>query len=202
MKLLLDNLPWKTPIRAAATHAFTLAELMTTMAVFAMVVLAMVSLQVFGFKMNSLTSSKLQYTAYSLKALDQICNQVRGATLVQVGNWDGTSFTTSPSGNALQIYPTADMTTYTRFYLDANTANFYRVDIAGNNNISTVIAANVVNLTAVFQVQDYQGNPLANNQEHFTILLTLQFQPLAYTVPTTTYDYYTLQTLMTPRNQY
>jgi hypothetical protein len=166
-----------------------------------MVVLAMVSLQVFGFKMNSFTSSKLQSTAYSLKALDQIRNQVRGANLVQVGNWNGTLFTTSPSGNALQVYPTAAMTTYSRFYLDANTAKFYRVDIVGNNTTTTTIAFNVVNLTAVFQVQDYQGNPLPNTQGHCTILMTLVFQPLDYTVPANTYEYYTLTTLMTPRLQ-
>ena len=202
MKLLLDNLSRKAPIRAAATRAFTLAELMTTMAVFAMVVLAMVSLQIFGFKMNSFTSSKLKSTAYSLKVLNQIRNQVRGASLVQVGNGSSTLFTaTGTNGNALQIYPTTNLNNYIRFYLATNAAASYNLYTITNGGQSSSIASNIINQIA-FQLEDYQGsNIVAGSTAHYTIQMTLQFSQLAYSDPVPAYDYYVLQTLMTPRNQ-
>ena len=201
MKLLSYNLSRKTPIQAAATHAFTLAEMMTTMAVFSMVVLAMVSLQIFGFKMNSLTSSKLKSTAYSLKALDQIRDQVRGASWVQVGNGSLTSFTaTGTNGNALQTYLSTNAINYIRFYLDTNTTKLYRLDSASPNS-PIMIASNIINQT-VFQIEDYQGgNMVSGGTEHYTVRMTLQFSQLAYSAPIGAYDYYTLQTLMTPRMQ-
>ncbi|MGA2801931.1 MAG: hypothetical protein ABSE97_06120 [Verrucomicrobiota bacterium] len=203
MKLLPDSLSRKTPIKAAATHAFTIAEMMVTMAIFLMVVLAMVSLQIFGFKMNSLTSSKLRSTAYSLKVLDQLRNQVRGANLVQVGNGDKTSFTTTgTNGNALQIYPTTNLTiNYIRFYLATNTAHLYNLYQLPYGGGPVLIASNVIN-RVVFQMEDYRGsNIVSSGTEHYTIQMTLQFSQLAYSDPTGAYDYYTLQTLMTPRMQ-
>lgn len=202
MKSLPNNSSQKPLARRMAPHAFTLAEMMTTMAIFSLVVLAMVSLQIFGFKMNSLTSSKLRSTAYSLKVLDQLRNQVRGASLVQVGNGSSTSFTTTgTNGNALQIYPTTNLNNYIRFYLATNTAalyNFYRLTNGGQ---PALIASNIINQT-VFQMEDYQGsNIVSSGTEHYTIQMTLQFSQLAYLAPIGAYDYYTLQTLMTPRMQ-
>ena len=89
MKLLSNSRSRNTSAWAMNLRAFTLVELMITMAIFMMLVLAMVGVQIFGFKINALTTSKLMTTAYSLKALDQIQSQVRGASSVVVGN--GTS---------------------------------------------------------------------------------------------------------------
>jgi prepilin-type N-terminal cleavage/methylation domain-containing protein len=204
MKSLPNNLLQKPPIQRMAACAFTLAEMMTTMAIFSIVVLAIVSLQIFGFKMNSFTSSKLRSTAYGLKTLNQIQDQVRGATLVQVGNGNGSSFTaTSTNGNALQINPTANLAHYIRFYLVTNTAagyNLYR--LADDDGQPTLIASNIVNKTA-FKITDYRGsNIVSGGTEHYAIGVTLQFSQLAYSAPTAVYDYYTLQTTVTPRIQY
>jgi hypothetical protein len=121
---------------------------------------------------------------------------------VQVGNWDGTSFTAANiSGNALQIYPTTNLTSYIRFYVATNTAAFCNLyQLASGGQPPALIASNIINQT-VFQMQDYQGNVWANGQGNYTIQMTLQFLQLDYTIPTNTYDYYTLQTLMTPRIQ-
>ena len=68
MKLFPNHSSRQPPVWAAVARAFTLAEMMTTMGIFSMVVLGMVSLQVFAFKMNAFTSSKLIITADGLKA--------------------------------------------------------------------------------------------------------------------------------------
>lgn len=171
---------------------------MTTLAIFSLVVIAMASLQIFGLRVNAITSSKLESTAYSLKALDQIRDLVCEANSVSVGDGNSSSFTaTGTSGNALQVYLTTN-SNYLRFYLATNTTALYELN-STNNNLS-LLASNVVDQT-VFEAVNFQGNILSGDQEHYAILLTLQFAQLAYTVPTNTYDYYTLQTEMTPRTQ-
>jgi len=191
--VLQKPLPRKVPARA-----FTLAEMMTTLAIFSLVVIAMVSLQVFGFKMNAFTKSKLKSTTYSLKTLNRIRKQVRGANSVAVGNGDRTSFTADTSGNALQIYPTANEDDYVRFYVATNTDALYEITSADDS--PSLIASNIINQTP-FEMVDFQGNILADSQEHYAIEMTLQFAQLDFSVPSDNYDYYTLKTVMTPRIQ-
>jgi len=198
MKTFSKSRSPKSPPLTAAARAFTLAEMMTSLAIFSLVVIAMVSLQVFGFKMNALAASKLKSTVYSLKTLNQIRKQVRSANSVVVGNGDRTSFTSDTSGNALQIYPTTNTDDYIRFYLVSNTTALYLLNSASNN--PTLIATNITN-GVVFQMVDFQGNLLTNSQEHYAVKMKLQFAQLSYSVPSYNYDYYTLQTVMTPRLQ-
>ncbi len=184
---------------ATATRAFTLAEIMTALAIFSLVVIGMVSLEIFGFKMNSLTAAKLKSTASSLNVLDQVRGQVLGAYSVAVGNGSSTSFTTTgTSGNALQIYTGTNANIYLRFYVATNTSALYELN--STNHILSLIASQIFNPTP-FETVDFQGNVSSSSQEHYAIRMTLQFSQLDYTVPGNTYDYYTLETEMTPRTQ-
>lgn len=179
MKTPPANLSSRLLARPIRSRAFTLAEIMTTLAIFSLVVIAMVSLQVFGFKMNALSAGKLKSTAYSLKALDQIRNQVRSANSVSVGSGDSTSFTaTGTSGNALQIYSTTNVN-FVRVYLNTNGT---LCELNSTNNRQLTIASDITN-QMVFQRVDYLGNMLTNNQEHYAIQMTLQFSQLDYRVP-------------------
>jgi prepilin-type N-terminal cleavage/methylation domain-containing protein len=198
MKLFQEKLSPASPPSPRVARAFTLAELMTAVAIFSLVVIGLLSLQIFGFKMNAITASKLKSTAYSLKTLNQIRRQVREASSVSVGNGDGASFTvTDSTGNALQIYPTND-DNYLLFYLVTNTDALYEFN--STNNSVSLIASNVVNQTP-FEMVNFLGDVLTNSQEHYAIEMTLQFAQLDYSVPSDNYDYYKLQTVMTPRVQ-
>ncbi len=73
-------------------RAFTIVELLTALAIFLLVIAGLVSLPVLGLKMNAIASSKLEYTASSIKALNQIRNQVLQAKSDQVGNGNNTTF--------------------------------------------------------------------------------------------------------------
>lgn len=185
--------------RVAVDDAFTLAEMMTTMAIFSLVVAAMVSLQLFGFKMDSLTEGKLKTAASSLKVLDQVRDNVLEAYLVSVGNGNGASFTnTGTTGNALEIYPGTNLNNYIRFYVVSSTSGLYEFN--STNNRVLLIASNIVDTTP-FEAVDFQGNISSSSQEHYAIQMTLQFAQLDYTVPSNTLDYYALETEMTPRTQ-
>jgi len=179
-------------------RGFTLTEMMITGAIFLLVVMGMVSLQFFGFTMSSLTQSKLINVGYGLTALDSIRDEVRSASSVQVGNGTGTLFTaTGTSGNTLQIYPTTN-NNYMQVYL--NTNNFSLYVLNSTNSGPFFIASGIINQSA-FKTVNYQGNVSSNAQEHYAVTMTLQFSNVAYTLPTNTCDYYTLQATMTPRSQ-
>jgi prepilin-type N-terminal cleavage/methylation domain-containing protein len=211
MKLLPDNSSRQPPVWAAAARAFTLVEMMTTMAIFSMVVLAMVSFQIFGLKMNAFVSSKLTITADALKALDQIRNQIREATnAVLIGNFNvvGNTFTpiangSSQIGNAMQI--SNNSADYVTFYVSTNAFGLTGGNLFKQNTNSQPMVlthSNVINQLA-FQAEDYQGNTnVAGSSAHSTIHMTLQFRKLDYSAPIVTYDYYQLESRATPREQF
>jgi type II secretory pathway pseudopilin PulG len=199
MKPLSNSMPRQASARAMNARAFTLVELMITMTIFMMLTLAMVGVQIFGFKMNALTTNKLRSTAYSLKALDQIQSQIRGASSVLVGK--GTSLasfaSTGTNGPALMICsPTGGSNL---LYLSTNTGGLYEIFSANNQQMT--VASNLTN-QVVFQTVDCHGNNISSSSiEHYAIRMTLQFFQVNYRVPTNVYEYYTFQTEMTPRSQ-
>jgi len=187
------------PRNTAAAGAFTLPEVLTAIAIFVMVVASVVTVQVIGLKLNALAASKLVSAASSAKVLNQIRNRVLEAYSVVVGNGSSTSFTpTGSTGNALQVYPGANTNNFIRFFQSTNTSALYEWNSA--NSQLWLLASNVTNAT-VFGTLDFQGNMSSSSTEHYTILMTLQFAQLDYRIPTNTFDYYTLQTEMTPRGQ-
>ena len=177
---------------------------MVTMAIFALVVIAMVSLQIFGFKLNSLTSIKMSSTSDSLKILDQIRNQIRAATNeIFVGNFSTSnnkftvvSANSKQVGNAVQI--SNNPSSYVTFYWSPNGIMYER---SGNNSAMALSRTKVVNAQP-FQAEDCKGNIMTNQNGHFTIKMTLQFSNLVYSVPTPTYESYRLESRATPRIQF
>jgi hypothetical protein len=178
--------------------------MMTTVAIFSLVVIAMVSLQIFGFKMNSFTTSKLKSTADSLKTLNQIRNQIREAqnpVLVGSFNVNSDKFTAAANGqaaigNAIQISngPNSLVT----FYLDTNTFLLYEEDTSG---LQTILAHAVINQQP-FQAQDYLGSTIpGGSSDRYTIKITLLFSNLNYSAPTLSYNTYSIKSRATPRIQ-
>lgn len=182
---------------------------MVTLAIFSLVVIAMVSLQIFGFKMNSFTSTKLKSTAESLKVLNQIRNQIRETTeAIHIGNFnpDNGTFTAVANGQpaiggAMQISNSS--TSLITFYLDTNTGALYEQGNTTNNQpVALTQSHSIINLQP-FAAENCFGNTvLAGSSDHYTIKTTLLFSNLAYTVPTPTYDTYLLESRATPREQF
>jgi prepilin-type N-terminal cleavage/methylation domain-containing protein len=162
--------------RRALQRGFTLAEIMITLAIFSLAMLAMVSVQIFGLKVYTLSSTKLIATTGGRQLLDKIRDPIRSGSTVVVGNYS-TSFSPisngSPQiGNALRISSATNAYTAqnsTVFYHDA--ANSLRV-VA--NNVDTVVANNITN-SFCFQAEDWQGNPLTSYLNNPVIRIDLGF---------------------------
>ena len=183
-----------------------MTEIMVTMAVFALVVMAMVSLQIFGFKMNAFTSNKLTSTANSLDALDQIQNQIKGTpNPVYVGNFNtgNNKFTAIANGqpaigNAVQVSTGPNVIT---FYLNTTTHFLYELTTTTTSTNNNALAKSVIN-PQPFSAEDCFGNTIvAGNTGHYAIQTTLQYSNWLYSMPTNMSDAYRLETLATPRSQ-
>jgi len=162
--------------------AFTLAEMLITIAVFSLLVAASLSLQLFGSNTYTIAQTKLAATDNGQKVLNHVRDEIRSGKLLFVGNGNASSF--SPlgadaprTGNALMICPTANTNTFTYYYLDTNSYCLNRMT-SGNPGVE-VISTCITN-ALVFQAEDFQGNVVTNDLNNRVIRLTLQFYRWEY----------------------
>jgi prepilin-type N-terminal cleavage/methylation domain-containing protein len=201
------NLPLqRTCPRAHALRGFTLTEMLVTMAIFGMVVAGILSLHIFGLKLNRMVDVKLQATEDSRRALGRLVTDIHGAGIVKVGTGDASTFTevgfnTAQRGNALQIYPFKTNTTrFVRYFLDTSDNQLMRIDSASTT--PTFISGWVTN-ALIFTSEDFSGNVLSNNLNNRVIGIDLEFyrldNPMIQFGHGSYYDFYRLQTRVTRR---
>ncbi len=178
---------------------------MIVVVIFSVLIVVLLSSQLFGLRMHRVAETKLAATADGRKALNQVREQIREAKLMYVGTSNGTNFTPvvdnlPQNGNALQIYPTTNLTRYTRYYLDA--ADHRLKSISSTGGPPTIIASYITN-DLVFSAEDFRGNVLTNDDNNRVIRMTLEFYQWEYPIATIgkggLYDYYRLQTRITRR---
>ncbi len=192
--------------RARAARGFTLTELLVTMAIFGMVVVGLLSLHIFGMKLNAMVDVKLQATEDSRRALGRLVSDIHSAGIVRVGTGDASKFTeaafnTAQQGNAIQVYPVKTNTTkFVRYYLDSNDNQLMRLDSAATT--PTFVSGWVTN-SIVFSSEDFSGNVLSNNLNNRVIGIDMEFykldNPMVSFGHGSYYDYYRLQTKVTRR---
>ncbi len=184
-------------------RAFTLPEVMTVMAVFLLLVIALLSGQIFGLRMSRITEARLSSTDSSRKVLGRIRGDILSGRILTVGIGDGAAFTPIPNnnpqiGNALQICPTTDTNIFVRFYLTTNNA-LERLTSSGGT--PEVLARSVTN-RMVFQAEDYLGRVQTNNQNSRVIRMNMEFYQWEFPAAGGQgglSDYYRLQTRITRR---
>jgi len=204
MKLLGPRLS-ASPLSPTAQSAFTLAEIMTAMGLFSLVVIGMVYTQLFGMRMFNITSTRLSASDSARKVLDRVRDDVRSGKILYVGNGGSAGFTNIAlnglrQGNALQIYPTTDTNVFVRYYLDLAGQSLKRTT-NGTGQIQ-VLAPYLTNQIAFF-AEDFAGNILTNDQNNRVVRLVLDFYqwefPVAQAGPGAFYESYRLQTRITRR---
>jgi hypothetical protein len=184
----------------------TLVEIMTVSAVFSLVVIALISVQIVGMKMFNITATKLSASHSARGALNRVSDEIRSGKILYVGNGTANSFTfiadNQPhQGNAVQISPTSNTNQYTRFYLDPAAQTLNRVTSANPGNIEVV--ARFITNTIAFRAEDFAGNVLTNNQNNRVIRMVLELYqwefPVAQVGAGSYYDYYRVQTRIARR---
>ena len=121
--------------------AFTLAEMLIAAAVYlVLMVSVVVAIQIFALRVYALAAIRLQATQDGRKALNQIRDDIRQGTLLQVGNTDNSgNFTAiagpnAAQGSALQVFAgTNQGPPYSIYYLQTNLVGA----VSGNGGISS-----------------------------------------------------------------
>jgi Tfp pilus assembly protein PilV len=199
------HLPSASSRSPTARSGFTLAEIMTAMGLFSMVVIGVVYAQLFGMRMFNITSTRVAASDSARKVLNRVRDDVRSGKLLCVGNGGSAGFTNVAAnglrqGNALQIHPTTDTNVFIRYYLDATTRSLKRTT-SGTGQVQ-VLAPYLTNQVA-FIAEDFGGHTLTNDQNNRVIKMVLDFYqwefPVAQVGAGAFYDYYHLQTRITRR---
>ncbi len=194
-------------------RGFTLAEMVITVGVFLFIFTGVwIAVQVFGLHIYTLAATKLMATSGGRQALNQIRDQIREAKTVYVGNCSsaiGSSFqlitnTQSQQGNALIIYPTTNLNSYSVYYLDTSTTTnrLIQFNVSNNATVYTRTLTKYITNQIVFDARDFQNHIVTNYQtldNRLLIEVTMQFSQWEYPIATVgggvnAYDYYQLRT--------
>jgi prepilin-type N-terminal cleavage/methylation domain-containing protein len=196
------RLPISHTARAARTSpeaAFTLPELLVSIAVFSLVIVCIVAANLFGLRMFQITDNKLQASDAARKSIGKMTDEIRTCTTTWVGNITNGVFAAhlngeTQTGNGLMIYPSTNTANFILYFINPSDQSFRRTTSAATN--ATVIAQAVTN-NVIFRAQDYSGTVLTNNQNTRVIHLSLEFfRPARQGVVA---DYYKLETSVTRR---
>ena len=178
--------------------AFTLTELMVSVAIFILLVGGMVSANVFGLKMFQIEQTKLTSSDQARKIVGVLMDEIHSCDTFQIGTFTNGTFTgLAPGvrqiGPALVVYPTTNTTNFIMYFVNTPDQTFRRAtSVPGSTR---VLAQWVTNTADLFRAQDYLGNILTNLQGNTVLHLKLEFyQATRYGVPP---DYYKLETSTT-----
>jgi prepilin-type N-terminal cleavage/methylation domain-containing protein len=180
---------------------FTLPEILIAMTVFVFVVGGIVAANLFGLRMFQVNAAKLNATEWSRNTFGKITDEIHTCNTVLVGNMTNGNFEgllpgEVQQGTAIEIQPTTNTASLIYYFVDSFDGTF-RQTVSTPGGTHTIILADSVTNTMVFQAQDFSGQVLTNSQNNQVIHLTLEFyQPEHYLVGP---DYYKLETSVTRR---
>jgi len=184
---------------AKPSQGFTLPEILIAMTVFVLVVVGIVSANLFGLKMFQITKAKLKAVEWSRRTFGQITEEVHICDTVYVGNMTNGVFAAlldgeMQQGSSLLIYPGTNTASYIVYYFNSSDQTFRRT--TDQSGTAVILAESVTN-GMMFSAQDFSGNVLTNSVNNRVIHLKLEFsQPERFLQGP---DYYKLETSMTRR---
>jgi hypothetical protein len=191
----------------AGEWALTLVEMMVTMSIFSMVVIALIYTHIFGLRQDQLVESKLGASDQSRKSIGQISRDIRGAKITAIGSYSGTTFTpvangVNQVGNAVQINLTTNTAISIIYYFNTNTVDNWKLyRFHTGDAAATVIASHLQN-SCTFSAEDQTGAVWNDWSDRRVIHYTLDFRQYQYpqTVigPYCLYDRYTVDFRVTP----
>lgn len=195
-------------MRSRPAAAFSLMEIMVAIAIFSLVILCMVTSQLFGLRIYTSSAIKLSTVADARKAMNQFRDNVRESESLFVGNYNSFPIKTTNSfpaitngaqqGNAVEVFPTTNSTPFLIYYVDDSVNQLKLYDSSLD---TTRVLANYITNTIVFDAEDFQGNVLSDNQDNRVIRMTLNFYQHEYFVGQTNYyNFYRLSMRATERS--
>ena len=205
--------PGTNPSRAsgrsltAGKQAFTLVEMMITMAIFSLGMAACLYVHLFGLRQDQLVESKLGASDQSRKSFDRITSDIRSAKVWQIGNYASSAFTanafgTNQQGNALQISFTNNYSVNVTYFFATVAGDGQLCRIRTGDSTCSVLASNLFN-TLSFVAEKEDGSIVNDLQWRYAIHFILQFRQYQYPITVVgtngLYDFYKMEFRVTPR---
>ncbi len=168
--------------------AFTLTELMVSMALMVIVMGGIIYSHINGLRFYEITRAKLGASESARITLGLLTSEIRSAQRVAIGTGSNTSFVevgdgTNQQGNSIQVYrsdwhATTNSNSWIRYYRDNATSFVMRKP--GPSANPQLVAEYVTNVI-VFAATDHTGtNVLTENDNNEVIDVKLQFYQLRY----------------------
>jgi prepilin-type N-terminal cleavage/methylation domain-containing protein len=195
---------------AKRVQAFTMVEMMITVSIFSVVVLALVYTQIFGLQQDRLVGSKLGASDQSRAAFDQMSRDIRSAKIYQIGDISGTTFSAnglgaSQRGRAIQLCLSTNTSVYVVYYFDATAGELRRIHSSVTG--STLVAKNLTNSmvftnSMYFTAEHIDGTVQTDHSHKGIIHATLcfwQYQyPQTFVGNGNYYDFYKMEFKLSP----
>ncbi|HVM47458.1 MAG TPA: prepilin-type N-terminal cleavage/methylation domain-containing protein [Candidatus Acidoferrum sp.] len=198
---------------APGLRAFTLAEMMVSVLIFSMIILAMIGVWLFCLRWDELVCSKVGASDKSRMSFDQLTGDIRAAKWWRIGSaTNAASFVACTNlmdqvGNALKLCDSGDTnsTAWTVYFFNTNHSNSnYCWLCRETNGVSKIqiIAQNLTNTgltpySMTFTAQQFNGNLAQDLQYKYAIVTTMEFAqyqyPLTVVGPGYYYNYYRIQ---------
>ncbi len=185
--------------------AYTLLEAMLSTSVLSIAFLAFSFSVSQGGRIQQLADGKLSYTGDAQLLINKILPEIREAKDVEIGLWDGTSFSRiTNSGprvaHAIRVFATTNSTQYTVFYLD--TADSTLKSYINGAMTPSRLMGSITN-AAPFSFQDFRGSVLTNDISNYVVGMELRLKDLVYGAPrvdgTDSFDNFRLNVKVTRR---
>ena len=186
--------------------AFTLTEVMVSMAIFTMVMAAVMLAHITGLKMFNLTASKLSSTEGGRRALGLLDADIRAAKTIMVGTGTNiASFASIPDGTAQQgasllVYSSTNTTNCILYFYDTSDKKLKRIT---NLLPQPKVVAEYITNNVLFFSETFGGNVVTDNDDNRVIRVRMQFYQVQYPVmavgPHCFYNYYEINTRVTRR---
>ncbi len=197
------------PVQSAAVRnalATTLPEMLISIIVFGLLVMGLISVNLYGLREDELVNSKLGANDGSRTAFDLMLNEIRGGKQVQIGTGWHTNFVAITNGlqqgDTIQIAPSTNTTDLIYYYIDTNVldSNYNCLVRIGttNNGVITNFFTNIIcyyltNMptqwatnSLMFQALDYTGtnimtvDPSSVSNYNYVVSFLLQFSQFQY----------------------
>jgi len=195
-----------------ATVAFTLVEMMFSMGIFVVVIMALLASHLLGLREDQLLESKCGASDSTRRTLQQLPVDIRSAKMWNLGNMSGSTFVANSNGapqtgTALQLCLTTNGSQFVIYYFDSSDTNNGKLWRNSNstNWIPVLMTSNLIN-TLYFTAENYNGviqtNEGTSKAYKNVVHATLQFCQFQYPLtPVGTnglYDYYRMDFRATP----
>jgi prepilin-type N-terminal cleavage/methylation domain-containing protein len=195
--------------RARRGEAFTLVEMLVTVAIFALLLTAFIYAHIFGLRYDELVCSKLGASEQSRMSFELLTSDIRASKIWRIGNGSTNGFTNVPNatlmqGNAVQLSWTTDTNQWVRYYFETSgpsstqpNGRLCRLTSDGYYDILAQFLTNASGTSMQFRAENYLGTQVTDYQYKYVIVALMEFYqyqfPQTYVGPGLYYDYYRIQ---------